>query len=270
MKIYNINKIFSVLVIAMLSLVLIFTATNAKASSNLDFSLECGSVDNNRLFNVDLVVDGNTNLSASDISITYNTKFVEFREVSSPDKAFEIKKKVSNGKVTAIILCSYGYNISGKSKILSFKFKSINNGASTFGLSISDPVDNNAHKLSIGSVYGAKVTINGKKITSKSIKTTSNKTTKPSKVKSSDKSSSSKDSKSANSTKVPKVNYADDSNNEEVTTTSAMDNIVIDDTQEPSLFVMGILVTLILVGIICIAYRIGKNSNIDENNKDDK
>lgn len=280
MKIYKYKKIFSIfLLTALLLLIAPITTLNTNASSKIDFSLSCDSVYKNRLFNVDLIVNGNANLSAFSVSITYDPESVEFRKVDSPDKAFDVKKKNSNGKVYAIVLCSYGYKFNGKAKIISFKFKSVDTGTTDFGLAISDPVDNNGNKLSIGSVYGAEMKIDeNNKITSKRIKSNSSKSSgrsgsTSSKTYGSNKSTNGK----ADSVKVPKVNYVGGDSKESTSTTTPIDNAYTDNSEPKSLFVMGILATLGVVLIIYIVYNVGRanKENKDtktekDNNEDDK
>lgn len=272
MKIYNYKKIFSIfLLTALLLLTVPITTLNTNASSKIDFSLSCDSVYKNRLFNVDLIVNGNANLSAFNVTITYDSESVEFRKVDSPDKAFDVKKKNSNGKVNAIFLCSYGYKFNGKAKIISFKFKSVDTGITDFGLDISDPVDNNGNKLSIGSVYGAEMKIEENKITSKRIKSNSSKSSgrsgnSSSKTYGSNNSTSGK----ADSVKVPKVNYVGGDSKESASTTSPMDNAYTDNSEPKSLFVMGILVTLGVLLIVYIVYNVGKSGKENKDNKTEK
>ena len=255
----------------MLFLIVPITTLNTNASSKIDFSLSCDSVYKNRLFNVDLIVNGNANLSAFSVSITYDSGSVEFRKVDSPDKAFDVKKKNSNGKVNAIVLCSYGYKFNGKAKIISFKFKSVDTGITDFGLAISDPVDNNGNKLSIGSVYGAEMKIEKNKITSKRIKSNSSKSSGRSNSTSSKHygSNNSVNGKS-DSVKVPKVNYVGGDSKESASTTSPMDNAYTDNSEPKSLFVMGVLVTLGVVLIIYIVYNVGRAGKENKDTKTEK
>ena len=266
MKIYKYKKIFSIFLLTSLLLLIVpITTLNTNASSKIDFSLSCDSVYKNRLFNVDLIVNGNANLSAFSVSITYDSESVEFRKVDSPDKAFDVKKKNSNGKVNAIVLCSYGYKFNGKAKVISFKFKSVDTGITDFGLAISDPVDNNGNKLSIGSVYGAEMKIDENKITSKRINSNISKSSgkSNSKIYGSNNSTNGK----ADSVKVPKVNYVDGDSKESASTTSPMDNAYTDNSEPKSLFVMGVLVTLGVVLIIYIVYNVGRTGKENEDNK---
>ena len=272
MKIYKYKKIFSIFLLTSLLLLIVpITTLNTNASSKIDFSLFCDSVYKNRLFNVDLIVNGNANLSAFSVSITYDSESVEFRKVDSPDKAFDVKKKNSNGKVNAIVLCSYGYRFNGKAKIISFKFKSVDTGITDFGLAISDPVDNNGNKLSIGSVYGAEMKIEKNKITSKRIKSNSSKSSGRSnstsiKTYGSNNSVNGK----ADSVKVPKVNYVGGDSKESASTTSPMDNAYTDNSEPKSLFVMGVLVTLGVVLIIYIVYNVGRAGKENKDTKTEK
>lgn len=262
MKIYKYKKIFSIFLLTSLLLLIVpITTLNTNASSKIDFSLSCDSVYKNRLFNVDLIVNGNANLSAFSVSITYDSESVEFRKVDSPDKAFDVKKKNSNGKVNAIVLCSYGYKFNGKAKIISFKFKSVDTGITDFGLAISDPVDNNGNKLSIGSVYGAEIKIEKNKITSKRIKSNSSKSSGR---------SNSTSSKTYGSNNSVKVNYVGGDSKESASTTSPMDNAYTDNSEPKSLFVMGVLVTLGVVLIIYIVYNVGKAGKENKDTKTEK
>ena len=256
---------------SLLLLIVPITTLNTNASSKIDFSLSCDSVYKNRLFNVDLIVNGNANLSAFSVSITYDSESVEFRKLDSPDKAFDVKKKNSNGKVNAIVLCSYGYKFNGKAKIISFKFKSVDTGITDFGLAISDPVDNNGNKLSIGSVYGAEMKIEENKITSKRIKSNSSKSSGRSNSTSSKTygSNNSVNGK-ADSVKVPKVNYVGGDSKESVSTTSPMDNAYTDNSEPKSLFVMGVLVTLGVILIIYIVYNVGRAGKENKDTKTEK
>lgn len=255
----------------MLLLIVPITTLNTNASSKIDFSLSCDSVYKNRLFNVDLIVNGNANLSAFSVSITYDSGSVEFRKVDSPDKAFDVKKKNSNGKVNAIVLCSYGYKFNGKAKIISFKFKSVDTGITDFGLAISDPVDNNGNKLSIGSVYGAEMNIEENKITSKRIKSNSSKSSgRSNSTNSKTYGSNNSANGKADSVKVPKVNYVGGDSKESASTTSPMDNAYTDNSEPKSLFVMGVLVTLGVVLIIYIVYNVGRAGKENKDTKTEK
>ena len=252
MKIYKYKKIFSIFLLTSLLLLIVpITTLNTNASSKIDFSLSCDSVYKNRLFNVDLIVNGNANLSAFSVSITYDSESVEFRKVDSPDKAFDVKKKNSNGKVNAIVLCSYGYKFNGKAKIISFKFKSFDTGITDFGLAISDPEEN--------------------KITSKRIKSNSSKSSGRS-GNSSSKTYGSNNStnENADSVKVPKVNYVGGDSKESASTTSPMDNAYTDNSEPKSLFVIGVLVTLGVVLIIYIVYNVGRAGKENKDTKTEK
>lgn len=272
MKIYKYKKIFSIFLLTSLLLLIVpITTLNTNASSKIDFSLSCDSVYKNRLFNVDLIVNGNANLSAFSVSITYDSESVEFRKVDSPDKAFDVKKKNSNGKVNAIVLCSYGNKFNGKAKIISFKFKSVDTGITDFGLAISDPVDNNGNKLSIGSVYGAEMKIEKDKITSKRIKSNSSKSSgKSNSTSSKTYGSNNSVNGKADSVKVPKVNYVGGDSKESASTTSPMDNAYTDNSEPKSLFVMGVLVTLGVVLIIYIVYNVGRAGKENKDTKAEK
>lgn len=273
MKIYKYKKIFSIFLLTVLLLsTLPFATLSANAASKIDFSLSCDSVYKNRLFNVDLIVNGNANLSAFNVTITYDSESVEFRKVESHDNAFEVKNKNSNGKVNAIVLCSYGYKFNGKAKIISFKFKSVDTGITDFGLAISDPVDNNGNKLSIGSVYGTEMKIDeNNKITSKRIKSNSSKSSgrsgnSSSKTYGSNNSTNGK----ADSVKVPKVNYVGGDSKASASTTAPMDNAYNDNSEPKSLFVMGVLVTLGVVLIIYIVYNVGRAGKENKDTKTEK
>ncbi len=272
MKIYKYKKIFSIFLLTVLLLLIVpITTHNTNASSKIDFSLSCDSVYKNRLFNVDLIVNGNANLSAFNVTITYDSESVEFRKVDSPDKAFDVKNKNSNGKINAIVLCSYGYKFNGKAKIISFKFKSVDTGITDFGLAISDPVDNNGNKLSIGSVYGTEMKIDeNNKITSKRIKSNSSKSSNGSSTRGKTYSSNDGTNKTDDSVKVPRVNYVGGDSKESASTTAPMDNAYTDNSEPKSLFVMGVLVTLGVVLIIYIVYNVGRAGKENKDTKTEK
>lgn len=250
-----------------LLILLVFSITNVMelsvyAKDKVVFSLSGDSIDKDRLFDVDLIVNGNTSIAAVNVSLSYNSDYIEFRNISSPDKTFDVEYKTNNNKVTAIILCPYGYNFNGKAKLLSFKFKSIKSGNSNINLSVSDAVDSTPNKLSIGSVYGTNITVNGDKITSKSIK---NKSSGDNSVDSDIKSKSSK------SVDVPKVNYADSDDNSSYTTTSPVeDDIIIGDENSYTAYIIGGLVVLLMVSIFGVAYKLGKNNGNEDKDDTDK
>ena len=158
-------KILAILV--MLFLVPVFCVN---ASGKVDYSLYCENCDKDRLFTVDVLANGNTDIAAVTLCITFDPNYMEFRSMSGANSAFEVDHSLESGKVSAIILCPYGYKFNGKARLLTYKFKSIKSGTTNIKLSVKDAVNNKCKSVQIGNVYSTTLTINSKGIKSSSSK----------------------------------------------------------------------------------------------------
>ncbi|MGN0460017.1 MAG: hypothetical protein ACI4HL_03780 [Ruminococcus sp.] len=233
------------------------TCMSYSASGKVNYSLNAETCDKDRLFNVDVYVEGKANISAVDVSISFDSSYMEFRRVYGANDAFEIQHKQSNGKISTIILCSYGYSFNGKAKLMTFQFKSIKSGETLINTQIADPVDKNLNSIPIGNVYGCKVSINGNEIKSKTVKTSSSK----SKSSVNDGENVKSENIDDKSSVEEEYDYIDSegffSDEEETTSPDFVDNY---DNNPYLPYVMGAIITIVLVLIIFIAYRLGKNN----------
>lgn len=158
-------KILTFLVI--LFLVPVFSVNGV---GKVDYSLYCENCDKDRLFTVDVLVNGNTDIAAVTLYLTFDPNFMEFRSVSGANNAFEIDHSQESGKVSAIILCPYGYKFNGKARLLTYKFKSLKSGTTNIKLLVKDSVNSKCESVPIGNVYFTTLTINSKGIKSSSSK----------------------------------------------------------------------------------------------------
>ena len=265
MKISFSRKLYSVVFVIVLILTAfmpLLSCTGISATSKVDYSLAAQPCDKDRLFNVDVYVKGKANISAVNVAIAFDSNYMEFRRVTGANDAFEIQHKQSNGKISTIMLCSYGYSFNSKAKLMTFQFKSIKSGSTIINAQISDPVDKELNAVSIGNVYGCKITINGDNIKSKPVKVASSNYQKSESGKEDDKT----DKESVVAEEV--FEEIDDLPYEEERTSP---NIVDNRENNPYLpYIIGGIIAVIVVLIICISYRLGKNNQYsDTNNKDD-
>lgn len=264
----KINSIIFTAILILTTFMPLSICVNSNAISKVDYSLKAENCNKDRLFNVDVYVEGNTNISAVTVSISFNPSYMEFRKVKGANDAFDIQHKESDGKISAIILCSYGYGFNGKAKLMTFQFKSIKSGNTAVNARISDPVDKDLNSVPIGNVYGCKVSINGDKIKSQS-------------AKSSSKSKSSVvGDKSVNSTEnnvdeevdsvVSEEEYQESEEflfDEESESADLIDNT---EKYPYTPYYIGGIIVIILVFLLYIAYRVGKSNNQSEKDNNDE
>lgn len=288
MKISVSRKLYSfvfILVLLLISFMPFLSCKSFTATRQVDYFLKAESCDKDRLFNVDVYVEGKTNLAAIEVAITFDSNYMEFRRVYGANDAFEIQHKQSDGKISTIMLCSYGYSFSGKAKLMTFQFKSLKSGNTIINTHISDPVNKDLNSIPVGNVYGCLVTINGDKIKSDSVKITTEKQgnlTKNNK----NKEESVKNKKEnivvsgEDEYTDKKVNSVDEENDYEVNEDIQEELIESEETSSPDLtdnenntpylpYVIGAIIVVIIVLIIYISYRLGRNNqNSDRDNKD--
>jgi hypothetical protein len=236
------------------------------AFAKVNYTLESLDCDNNKLFDVILYGDGDLSLSATKISLEYNTKYVEYRSVSTVSKVIDIYETDNNGKIDVILLSSQGYKFSGKTKLLDFKFKSIDDGNADLKLSVSDSVTGNLKSTTIGKVEGCSVTINGSTVNGTT--STKNKSVKNgSSAKS--KSTSLRTNSSANTANIE----AKGNSQYEVETATetgepnSSSNTEVCESDDYSSFFIGGMIVVALVILFAVAYRLGKFSK--NKSKDD-
>ena len=268
------KKIYSIIFTAILILTPIMpfsTGLNVKALSKVDYSLKAENCNKDRLFNVDVYVEGKSDISAVDVEISFNPSYMEFRRVSGANDAFDIQHKVSDGKVSTIILCSYGYSFNSKAKFMTFQFKSLKSGNTAVGVRISDPVNKDLKSIPIGNVYGCMVTVNGDTIKSKTIKTSSKpkSSVSSSKIVNTNKEKGNESDKESSSVTVE---YDYEESDEFLTEEESNSVDLIDNTENypyTTYFIGGIIV-IILVIIIYISYRLGRNNQQSDTDYDDE
>lgn len=264
----KINSIIFTAILILTTFMPFSTDLNVNALSKVNYSLKAENCDKDRLFNVDVYVEGNTNISAVTVSISFNPSYMEFRKVKGANDAFDIQHKESDGKISAIILCSYGYGFNGKAKLMTFQFKSIKSGNTAVNARISDPVDKDLNSIPIGNVYGCRVTINGDKIKSQSAKSSS----KSQSYLSGEKSVKSSDNNAYEDAEVDALEVESEEIDEFLSDEESESADLIDNTEKYPYtpYYIGGIIVIILVFLLYISYRVGKSNNQSEEENNDE
>lgn len=272
--IFSTHKIFKSILVTVFVLFIVFcsfilSGFSVYSADKMDYSLSCDNYSQNKNFSVNLNISGKGNIAAMGIALEFDQSYIEFKSISNTNNAFEVEHIQSDGKVSAIILCSYGYQFNGTANLMTFKFKSVRDGDTNINLVVKDPVDKNCDSLEIGNVYGIKLGFSGNKITASKVKE-NNKSLKFGK---NNKLSKSGDSSVdyENGGKDPKIPDKSDKtiadttdNNFDIEGYNLVDNT--DDSYMP--YFIGGLIVLIIFLIIIISYKIGRQKNTNDDEKE--
>lgn len=223
------------------------------ADSNINFECSDISCDKNRLVTIEVKADCDKKLCAATFEFTYDKSMFEYRSVKSADDESTITANELDNSVKAVYLNTYGKEIKNKTTIFTITLKAVSLGTGYLDFTVSDCVDSDVNNISIGNCSSAKITVNG---------------------------NDSNDSNATDKNGINSSNNNDDSNSgkssrkdkETSTTTSSYDELgllnPIND-QNFTFLMFGIVGAGVIVGIIFVAFRIGKSS-AEKKNKDDK
>ena len=274
----RIVKIFSVVFcVLLLPIIFGFNTQTAKADSKVNYYLITKNCDSNKSFEVDVVAEGDTSLSAADITVIYDVEDLEYNSVQTANENIEIEKNENIGKIETLILCHSGYRFSGKAKLMTFKFKALSSDSTEIKLFVNDVVDNDCKSVSIGSVYNSSISINESgSLKATSIKSSNNLKEEIEREKS-EKKSSKKSEEKSEMEKITKPKNID--NDEEKTDTeiiadeyygensSGFSNLD-DSAQDFYKYIIGGMIIAMLVLFFVCFYMFGRNKQL--NNQKDK
>ncbi len=139
----------------------------AQAKSEISVSTDDVKINNNRLFEIEVCLDTEVNLSASKFKIEYDSDIMEYRGVKTDVPDSMVKAVNKTGETTAIFLNKNGVESGRKIKLFSVEFKSINSGSCEVKITADDCVDSKAKQVSGKPVGRCKVVVYGKYVASK-------------------------------------------------------------------------------------------------------
>lgn len=235
---------------------------NVFAQSKVDYSLVTKNCDLNRVFEVDVIAEGDASLAAASITVTYDSGCLEYKSVKTADSSFKIEKSEEYGKISSIILYPYGYKFSSKAKLVTFKFRSLESGTTKINLYVSDTVNNNCKDIPIGNVYSTNVTVDSSGVVTSKNEKSSNKTAT---LKNSNKNKENKKIKQKEpTTKKPIIA-------EEYTEDGSQKFKNLDEGAESYYeYIIGAMAVIIIGILIASFYMLGKQrKKIEERDKDE-
>lgn len=124
------------------------------------FFLETVSVGSNRLFEITLCADNIEDVASFVVHISYDKSLIEYREAGSEinDAIFSVNSECES-EITAVFLKADSVSCRDKTRLMTFKFKSLKSGESGLSLDIEDAIDKNGTDISDFSVYSAAVLV---------------------------------------------------------------------------------------------------------------
>lgn len=238
----------------LISISFIFSNLTAFAASQVSFNTSDCETPKNRLFNVDVYAVSDTPLCAALFEVSYDSSAFEFRGASAEKPAL-IESNEENGIIRLDYLNSDGADCSYDTVLFTLSFKSLKEGKYTFGYTVSQCVDNEAHFMSVGEVRSGEIAVTGSSASSESKSSKSSQSSSSGSKSSKSSSSGSKSSKSSSSGSKSKST----TDRKSKSASSETD----DDTEEEPLLDFGILnnsddnngsgINLIAVAVLCAA-----------------
>ncbi len=236
--------------------------TYAFAQAKVDYSLVTKNCDINRIFEVDVVAEGEASLAAADIIVTYDSEDIDFRSVKTADSEIKMEKVEGDNSISSIILYSYGYKFSGKAKLMTFKFKALRSGNTEINLFVNDVVNKDCKSIPIGNVYSSNITISGDGgVVGKDVKS-SNKIN--SKEIQESKPEIKKEKVKESTTKMKKEIVAEEYEDTNSQGFSEINSAAEDYYQ----YIIGGMAVLVLVTIVFTFYKIGKTKGKGDDKSD--
>ena len=150
--------------IILVSIIALCCPISVNADTVTSVSLTTDNVTENRLFEIDVMINSVDIISAAQMTISYDSGIVDFRDVKSD--YFEVEASKKDNQVAIAFVDDTGVKASDL-KAVSFQFKCINTG--TFDIDIKNCVclDNECENISV-STTGIEISVDEKGITSKS------------------------------------------------------------------------------------------------------
>ncbi len=147
-------------------LVMLFGMFNAHAESTVEVSAFADSALENRLFEISVQAKPQSDICAGEITLHYDNRIVEFREVNSD--SYYVEAKDSVGEVKVVFGSAYSEE-SQNAELFRVKFKAVSEGSFELGVFCSDFID---EKLSDVSVKASdlQITVDKNSVKSKSVK----------------------------------------------------------------------------------------------------
>lgn len=142
--------------------VLIITAFSGASVFAATLSTKNITADNNRLFDVPIIMKSKSVISAATFNIYYDSSTAVFRKAYTDITSAKVRCVDSGKRVKVIFLCPNGVKISKNSLLLNVRFKTISEGASKIKISAEDCVDYNAESFPAPKPIVCKVNVNGK------------------------------------------------------------------------------------------------------------
>lgn len=221
------------------------------------------SVNNNRLFDVEIGISSGKILTAATFTLEYNKDCVEFRDAHQAVSNSTIKATDREGKVTVIFLCGDGISLKKNNPLFTVKFKSVKSGKNNIKISAFDCVNGDIKNFSPPKSAVCNVAVTGK-----SSGTATGRTNRVRSAENIDNRSSDK-----NDSKESSVI----SKNTSGAIASVINSFL--DNGSSSAVMWGVLLAAVVAACVFVAFIAGRNSklknntqtkdNNDDNNKSD-
>lgn len=120
------------------------------------------TADNNRLFEIPVIVKSPKALTAATFTLKYDKSAAAFRKTTAAFPEATVKSVEKNGSVKVIFLCPNGVKVSKNSQLFSVTFKTLKQGSSFINITASDFVDSKAKNFTPPSSVKCRVSVNEK------------------------------------------------------------------------------------------------------------
>lgn len=229
------------------------TIFSVSASENAGFKLSNAECDINRLFDVEVVAEGENSLCAVTFEFTYDKSMFEFRDAKSDNPNVSIKANEKSDCVKVVYLCSDGADTSNGNTIFTLNFKAIKAGTGYIDFNVYECVNQNVEFMNIDNCTSSKIVVNGSSDDDKSEDDVA--------------SGSSENSKSSKSDKGQSTR--NDTKNDITTSQSTVDNIgtlnSVNSNKGNYIFI-GILIGFGIIIVLSFVFLFGrKTANIKNN-----
>ncbi len=141
-----------------IALMLFTVSFSANAASTL--GTKNITADNNRLFEIPVLVRSSKVLTAATFTLKYDTSAIAFRKTTAAFPEATVKSAEKNGSVKVIFLCPNGVKVSKNSQLFSVTFKTLKQGSSFINITASDFVDLRAKNFTPPNSVKCRVSVN--------------------------------------------------------------------------------------------------------------
>ncbi len=128
-------------------IVICISAVAVSANNQVQLMLDVDDAQKDRLFDVNICADCDVDISGGEFILTYDSKIVDFRDVSS--EYFSVQVKEYDDKLHIVFASANKVDLVSDTTLLSVKFKCINRGECEFSLSCNECVNFELEKLSM-------------------------------------------------------------------------------------------------------------------------